>query len=58
MHVGSKKESNLPNFLKYENYQTTAGENQITGGGGSWVKDLEGLKTILHNSSRPGTIKR
>ena len=57
MHVGSKKESYLPNLLKYQNYQTTAGENQSIGGK-SWIKDLEGLKTILHNSSRPGTIKR
>lgn len=31
MHVGSKKESTLPNYLEYEDYQTTAGENQGTG---------------------------
>lgn len=59
MHVGSKKESTLPNYLEYEDYQTTAGENQGTGEKKqNWIKELEGLKTTLLNSSRPGAIKR
>lgn len=55
MHVGSKKESTLRNYVEYEDYQTTDGENQSTEK--KWIKELEGLKTILLNSSRPTTIK-
>lgn len=53
MHVGSKKESILPNDLEYEDCKTTAvGNHSIEK---NEIKELERMKTSLLNSPIPGT---